>query len=506
MSVEDFFELSLDNACIAGFDGYFKRVNPAWTRSLGWSEQELLAKPSIDFVHPEDREMTLAGRSRLREGQALGHLVNRYLCKDGSYRWFEWRSVAEPQRELVFACARDVTTQKHAEEQLREANAAREKLEQQLIVAGRMAAVGTLAAGVAHEINNPLAQVCGNLGMALEDVDAIAEHPTLEQLKSLKELILEAEGGAERIRKIVRGLQTFSRVEDEKRGVIELLPLLEISISSTFNEIRHRARLVREFGEMPLIEGDEGRLGQVFINLLLNAAEALRESEQATNEIRIVTSTDNDGNAVIQVRDNGVGVSADIADRIFEPFFTTKPNLGSGLGLSICRNVVMRLGGQLSWSSEHGGGTTFRVVLPAARPRLEEPAALPVARAPRAVACAAVLVVDDEPALGLVLQRVLRDHQVSVVTTAKAALQLLETGKHFDVILSDLMMPEMSGMDFYEELARRFPSYLERLVFITGGAFTPAGKEFLERVSTPRLRKPFEPRAVRELVQRVLSS
>jgi PAS domain S-box-containing protein len=506
MSIEDFFDLSLDNACIAGFDGYFKRVNPAWTRTLGWSEQELLSKPSIDFVHPDDREMTLAGRLRLREGQALGHLVNRYLCKDGSYRWFEWRSVAEPQRGLVFASARDVTPQKLAEEQLREANAAREKLEQQLILAGRMAAVGTLAAGVAHEINNPLAQVSGNLGMLLEDVEAIVEHPTLEQLKSLKELLLEAADGAERIRKIVRGLQTFSRAEDEKRGIIELEPLLEVSISATLNEIRHRARLVREFGQTPLIEGDEGRLGQVFINLLMNAAQALRESEQATNEIRIVTRTDANGNAVIEVRDNGAGVPADISDRIFEPFFTTKPNLGSGLGLSICRNVVTRLGGQLDLSNEHGKGATFRVVLPPARSRFEQPAALPGARPPRAVACAAVLIVDDDPALGLVLHRVLRDHEVSVVTTAKAALQLLDAGKRFDVILSDLMMPEMSGMDFYDELARRFPAYLERLIFVTGGAFTPAGKEFLERVPNARIRKPFEPRAVRELVQRVVSS
>ena len=506
MSVEDFFELSLDNACIAGLDGYFKRVNPAWTRTLGWSEQELLSKPTIEFVHPDDREMTLAGRSRLREGQALGPLVNRYLCKDGSYRWFEWRSVAEPHRGLVFGSARDVTEQKRAEEQLREANVAREKLEQQLILTGRMAAVGTLAAGVAHEINNPLAQVSGNLGMLLEDVSAIVEHPTLEQLKSLKELLLEAEAGAERIRKIVRGLQTFCRAEEEKRGIIELQPLLELSISTTLNEIRHRARLVRELGETPPIEGDEGRLAQVFINLLMNAAQAVRESEQATNEIRIVTRTDGDGNAVIEVRDNGPGVPADISDRIFEPFFTTKPNLGSGLGLSICRNVVTRLGGQLSLSSEHGKGAIFRVVLPPARPRLEPPAALPVARPPRAVACAAVLIVDDEPALGLVLKRVLRDHEVSVVTTAKAALQLLDAGKRFDVILSDLMMPEMSGMDFHAELARRFPAYLERLIFVTGGAFTPAGKEFLERVPNARIRKPFEPRAVRELVQRVASS
>jgi CheY-like chemotaxis protein len=322
----------------------------------------------------------------------------------------------------------------------------------------------------------------------------------------LKELLIEAEGGAERIRKIVRGLQTFSPAEDEKRGIIELQPLLEISISATLNELRHRARLVREFGETPPVEGDEGRLAQVFINLLMNAAQAVRESEQATNEIRISTSTDAIGNAVIEVRDNGVGVPGDISDRIFEPFFTTKPNLGSGLGLSICRNVVTRLGGQLRLSSEHGKGATFRVILPPARIRREQRPALPVARPPRAVGCAAVLVVDDEPALGLVLQRVLRDHEVSVVTTAKVALQLLDAGKRFDAILSDLMMPEMSGMDFYDELARRFPTYLERLVFVTGGAFTPAASAFLERVPNARIQKPFEPRAVRELVQRIVSS
>jgi PAS domain S-box-containing protein len=374
MSVEDFFELSLDNACIAGFDGYFKRVNPSWTRTLGWTEQELLARPSIDFVHPDDKEMTLAGRSRLRDGGALGHLVNRYLCKDGTYRWFEWRSVAELNRGLVFASARDITEQKLAEMQLREAQAGREQLEQQLILASRMASVGTLAAGVAHEINNPLAQLSGNLAMLLEDIEALRGPPTPEHVRELKDLALEAQAGAERIRKIVQGMQTFSRAEDERRAVVELGPLLEVSIGMVFNEIRHRARLIRELGATPPVEADEARLGQVFINLLLNAAQAVRESDQAKNEIRIVTSTDAEGRAVIEFHDNGVGVPADIADRIFEPFFTTKPvSVGSGLGLSICRNVVAGLGGQIGVSSKHGAGATFRVVLPPA-PSLVAPA------------------------------------------------------------------------------------------------------------------------------------
>lgn len=502
-SVDEFFEMSLDNVCVAGLDGYFKRLSPSWTKTLGWTREEFLARPSIEFVHPDDRERTLAGRERLRAGATMGPLTNRYLCKDGSFRWFEWRSVAHTERGLVYAVARDVTEQKQAEQGLASAKELQEKLQRQLIFADRMASVGTLAAGVAHEINNPLAFVTTNLSLALRQLGTLTALPPLTQLAELKEMLTDAQTGAERIRKIVRGLKTFSRAEAEQRVTVDVRPLLELSINMTFNEIRHRARLVKDFGKIPHVAADEARLGQVFINLLINAAQALPEGDTAAHEIRLVTSTDPQGRAVIEVSDTGTGIPAEVVERIFDPFFTTKPvGVGTGLGLSICHTIVTGMGGEMLVNSTVGIGTTFRVVLPAATAATEVVAA-PASASKKDLACAAVLVVDDEPALGLIFRRVLCDHEVTTVTTAKQALELLDSGKDFDVIFSDLMMPEMSGMEFYAELLRRFSHLAGRVVFVSGGAFTPDAQAFIDRVDNELLEKPFDPDVALDLVERI---
>jgi PAS domain S-box-containing protein len=498
--------MSLDNVCVAGLDGYFKRLNPSWTRTLGWSIEELMARPSVEFVHPADREMTLAGRERLRSGATMGALTNRYLCKDGTFRWFEWRSVADAARGLVYAIARDVTEQKRAEQRLADAKELQEKLQRQLIFADRMASVGTLAAGVAHEINNPLAYVTTNLTLALEELCTLGALSPSAQLADLKEMVTDAHAGAERIRKIIRGLKAFSRAEEEQRAIVEVIPLLDLSVNMTFNEIRHRARLVKDYGKIPRVEADEARLGQVFINLLVNAAQSLPEGDSAAHEIRLATSTDAQGRAVIQVSDTGPGISAEVVERIFDPFFTTKPvGVGTGLGLSICHTIVTGMGGEIGVDSKVGSGTTFRVVLPAAS-TVQEEAAASSSPPKKDLACAAVLVVDDEPAIGLVFRRVLRDHEVTAVTTAKEAIELLDAGKHFDIIFSDLMMPELSGMEFYAELTRRLPHLARRVVFVSGGAFTPGAQAFLDRVENERLDKPFDPANVRDVVQRMLAS
>jgi two-component system cell cycle sensor histidine kinase/response regulator CckA len=499
-----FFEMSLDLLCVAGFDGYFKRVNPSWTRTLGWSVEELFARPSIEFVHPDDREATLAARGRLRNGLSMGTLTNRYLCKSGEIRFLEWRSVAHMGRQLVYAAARDVTDQRHAEALLEQAKATQEKLQRQLVFADRMASVGTLAAGVAHEINNPLAYVTANVSMMIEELDRVGVEGPSTGSTELREMALEAQAGAERIRKIVRGLKTFSRAEEERRAVIDVRPVLELSINMTFNEIRHRARLVKDYRPTPLVEADEARLGQVFINLLVNAAQALPVGESESHEIRIVTWTDETGRAAIEIRDTGAGIPAEHLGRIFDPFFTTKPvGIGTGIGLSICHSIVTGMSGEIAVTSEPGRGTTFRLVLPPATARVGDSAEAQTSAKPPVV-CASILVVDDEPAVGLVLRRVLRDHEVTSLTSASDALALLETGKRFDLILSDLMMPEMSGMDFYDELARRQPALASRIVFISGGAFTPNANAFLDRVPNERLDKPFDLRRVRELVQRMV--
>jgi CheY-like chemotaxis protein len=256
--------------------------------------------------------------------------------------------------------------------------------------------------------------------------------------------------------------------------------------------MRHRASLVRDYGELPLVEANEASLGQVCLNLLINAAQAIPEGRVDDNEIRVTTYTDRDGRAVVEVRDTGGGIPPEIMGRIFDPFFTTKPiGLGTGLGLSICHRLVTSLGGEISVESEVGVGSIFRFAIPGApRARLTRraiSAPLPVVRAAR------ILVVDDEPGVGVAVQRMVAPpHHVTTVTSGEEALALVAAGQRYDVILCDVMMPNMTGMQLHEELVRVAPELAERMVFITGGAFTPSAKKFLEDIPNDVLEKPFD--------------
>ena len=389
-----------------------------------------------------------------------------------------------------------------AEQAAERAVEAEAELQKRLMIADRLASVGTLAAGVAHEINTPLSYVIANIDMILEELRALPEGSATGRLRDLEEMAKDAREGLERIKKIVRGLKTFSRADDEVVAVLEVKQVLELAIKMAFNEIRHRARLVKEYGPTPLVLADDARLGQVFLNLLLNAAQAIPDGNAAVNEIRIVTSTDALGRAVVEVRDTGPGIAPEILDRIFDPFFTTKGvGTGTGLGLSISRNSVAGMDGELTVRSVLGRGTTFAVALPPSSDQ-RLPESFTAAASPLGKGRAVILVVDDEPAVGIALQRVLREHEVVVVTSVREALGVLSTGRHFDVIFSDLMMPQATGMDFYRDLAKRSPSDAARIVFLTGGAFTTDARDFLESVPNARMDKPFEPKTMRELVQK----
>ncbi|HEU0031382.1 MAG TPA: ATP-binding protein [Kofleriaceae bacterium] len=490
---ERFFELAFDLFCIANRKGQFERVNAAWTRILGWTAEELYAMPSLTLIHPEDLSRTIDAARTLLETGTLATYANRYRAKDGSYRWFEWHAVVHGSQQYFHATARDITEQMQAHEE-------RERMAKQLILADRLASVGTLAAGVAHEINNPLSAVVGNLDLITEELSPIADQLAPERLAELRALIADAHAGAERVRKIVLGLKTFSRAEQERRTVLDVQQVLELSISMTNNEIRHRARLVKDYRSVPVVLADEARLGQVFINLLINAAHAIPEGNAEANEIRVRTSTDDRGRAVIEVIDTGSGISEATLARIFDPFFTTKPvGQGVGLGLSICHTIVTALGGTITAASEPGAGTTFRIVLPAAvRVERAAPRPLPIAVRTRR---ATVLVVDDEAIVGITLTRLLREHEITYVARAREALDLIAAGKRYDVIVSDLMMPEMSGMDFYDELRRDHPELVDRVVFVTGGAFTSAAHAFLDSIPNVRLEKPFDAKTIRETLK-----
>jgi CheY-like chemotaxis protein len=250
----------------------------------------------------------------------------------------------------------------------------------------------------------------------------------------------------------------------------------------------------REFGPTPRVRGDIGRIEQVFLNLLVNAAQAIPEGAVDANRIRIATSTSADGRAVIAIGDTGAAIAADVIERIFDPFFTTKPiGEGTGLGLPIARSIVVGMGGDIEVTSTPGRGTVFRVFLRAAPAGAEAPPVTATAPAvARTVGPLRVLVVDDEPAVGASVAGLLTGHVVSVETSGKAALARLRGGEKFDRILCDLMMPEVSGMDLYDQLAAIDAALAARVVFVTGGAFTERARKFLATVGNQRLEKPFD--------------
>ena len=363
------------------------------------------------------------------------------------------------------------------------------KMSEQIAISQRMASAGMLAAGVAHEINNPLAVVMANLEFV---TGLLAQLPSdVRGLKELDAPLLDAREAVERIRAIVRDVKLFSRPQDEERGAVDVKTVIESSIRMAWNEIRHRAVLVRDYGDVPPVDSNEARLGQVVLNLLVNAAQSVPEGRANRNEIRVVTRRAASGRVVIEVRDTGTGIPKELLTRIFDPFFTTKPvGVGTGLGLSLCHRMVTDLGGEIEVESVVDEGTVFRVTLPVARSEPQRAASpAPV----EAVAHRArVLVVDDELAIGRALSRSLgRHHEVVFLTSSREALTRITAGERFDVIFSDLMMPDVTGMDLYEELLRIAPDQAKRMVFVTGGAFTERACEFLDAVPNARVDKPF---------------
>lgn len=374
----------------------------------------------------------------------------------------------------------------------------RQDMESRLAFADRMASVGTLTAGVAHELNNPLMYVLSNLRLTREEIEAIDETEWSERVKQQLE---EAIHGALRMQDIVRDLKTFSRVDDDPRSNVDVRMVLESSINICWNEIRHKASLQRDFGPTPAVHVNESRLGQVFLNLLINASQAMPDREVSSNRITVRTGTDAEGWAVVEVEDNGTGIEPERISRVFEPFFTTKAvSEGTGLGLSICRSIVHDAGGTIEVESEPGRGTRFVVKLPASATShaAQETQAPPMAATG---VRARVVVVDDEPLVGRSIRRALREHEVEIYSSGEEAIRRLCSDEPVDVVFCDLMMPEVSGMEVYGRVFEQRPQTASRFVFMTGGAFTPQAREFLKATTLACLEKPFELRQIRDLVR-----
>ncbi len=421
----------------------------------------------------------------------------------GATRQLAMNTVVSPMREHdvvgLVGVMRDVSEEKN--------------VQAQLLVSDRMASVGTLAAGIAHEINNPLASAVANVELALAelaDLERTSTQPGAAPLplQSIREELTDVRTATERVRQIVVDLRVFSRSAEPARGPLDVARVLESSLRMTWNEIRHRARLVKDMQPIPAVDGNESRLGQVFVNLLVNAAQSIPIGRADENTIRVATSHDKATNKVtIEIADTGAGMPPAVLARLFTPFFTTKSvGEGTGLGLSICHRIVAAHGGEIRVESKVDAGTTFRVILPAsafAAPPVDAAVAERAASATTApTKRGRILVVDDEPLVGKAVSRALsREHDVEVLVSARAALARLQSGDNFDVILCDLMMPEMTGMELWTEVQKIGDgSIATRMIFLTGGAFTPHARSFVDGTTNLVLDKPFEPKQLRAVV------
>ncbi|MEQ1571523.1 MAG: ATP-binding protein [Myxococcota bacterium] len=386
-----------------------------------------------------------------------------------------------------------------ANDRLVEEKAASERLQTQLHQAEHLERIGRMAAGVVHEINNPLTYVIGNLELLNEIVARAADRLDPAELADATESLRDVQSGAERISHIVRDIRLLSRRQDDDLRNVDLPSVVEEAVRMLRRRLEAKATVSIDVGAAPKVFAEPGRLLQVVVNLLTNAADAI-SGDPTTQMIRVRVGTDAEGSAKIEVCDSGSGIPADKLERIFDPFFSTKPiGEGTGLGLAICHAIVSGFDGRLEVESAVGTGSCFRVTLP---PTDREDTLSPV-REPRghheALRGARILVVDDDEPVGRVLRGMLSDASVTLVTSGEAAWQALSRGP-FDLVLCDVHMPGLSGVELFQRLVAHAPALAVRFVFTTGGAVGPALRDALDHTDAALLEKPYSAHEVRALV------
>jgi len=367
----------------------------------------------------------------------------------------------------------------------------------QVAQADRLSMVSTLAAGVAHEVNNPLTYVLMNLDKCLDGLPPDGSANGRISVDQLRAALREALEGVQRVRTIVRDLNRFSRF-DAQTSLVDVNDSVRKALQLASAELRYRATVVQSLTDLPPVRATEGHLVQVLLNLLLNAAEAIEHGSPDRNRVSVSTTVSG-GNVVIAVEDTGCGIPAEMRERLFDPFFTTKHGgRGTGLGLFVCYNYVRELGGEIRVESDGATWSRFSVALPSALPA-QEPSVRALATPPMDPISGRILVIDDEEIIRIGVVAALRKtNTVDAVDSAEEALARIDRGEHYDLVLCDLQMPGLPGSRFYAALAARYPHLVERVIFMTGGAFTHEAKQFLEDVDPPVLAKPFTLKELRQ--------
>ncbi len=532
--LDRFFSLSIDMLCIAGFDGYFKRLNPAWEQTLGFAPEELLARPYIEFVHPEDRLRTVAEAQKLTTGVHTISFENRYLSKDGSYKWLLWNATPTLDRQLIYAIARDVTDRKSAEEEIWKLNqelerrvverttqleraykelqdqiAVRKRAEEQFLQAQKMEAVGRLAGGIAHDFNNLLTIISGYSQVLSERV---ATDPTL------RGYVTEISKAADRAAALTRQLLAFSRQQVLAPQVLDLNAVVTNIEKMLRRTIGEDIDLTAIPGPgLGMVKADPVQIEQVIMNLVVNARDAMPKGGRLTIETANVELDEayarnhvavTPGQYVmLAVSDTGQGMDAQTQARIFEPFFTTKEKgKGTGLGLATVYGIVKQSGGNIWVYSEPGQGAAFKVYLPRVQEAVTgaEPAPAHAAH-PRGTET--VLLVEDEVSLRSMIRGVLESNGYRVLDARNGEDALVVSQQHrgpIHLLLTDVVMPQMGGRDLADHLA---PLYREmKVLYMSGYTDDAIVHHGVLNPGTAFLQKPFTPAALARKVREVLDA
>jgi PAS domain S-box-containing protein len=496
-----FFQLSVDILAIADFEGRCRRVNPAVERTLGWTEEEFLARPFFDFIHPEDRDATRAEVARTAEGSPTTHHANRYLCKDGSYRWLAWTSWPVPEEGLLYSVGRDITALKQAEQeraQLPLEQAARAEAESASRSREQFLAV------LSHELRTPLTPV-------LVAVSALLDDPaTPEPVRAPLEV---ARRNVELEARLIDDLLDVTHIRRGKlrlgREVADAHALVRQAIEVCRDEIAAKglALEVDLAADAYRVEADPARLQQIAWNLIKNAAKFTPAGG------RIAVRSRNEGGVceaprlVLEVRDSGIGIEPAVLPRIFDAFDQGDAAAsgrfgGLGLGLAISRSLAEAHGGTLSAASAGRGlGATFTLVLPTVSAPAPAPAPPPGPSAvPRARALHILLVEDNADTLRVVARLLRgRGHRV---TTAAGVGAALEAEGRFDLVISDIGLPDGSGLDLLRQLRSRRPV---PGIALSGYGMDDDLRKSCEAGFAAHLTKPVDFRKLEETIRQVAS-